>query len=152
MKTDISISKCDHAGNETIRYPAVVMNSDDQEVVVEARFGLEGRQVGSMHIDTNDRFVETYYPDRWYNMHAVFGAETDEFKGWYCNITYPPEIGRDLITYRDLALDLVVSPGGVQTVLDEDDFEALDIPEADRRKALDALAALRKEFSDRLGI
>jgi hypothetical protein len=152
MKKDISVSKCDHAGIETIRYPAVVLESDDKEVVVEARFGLEPRQVGSMRLEPNDRFVETYYADRWYNMHAVFGADADEFKGWYCNISYPPEIGRDLISYRDLALDLVVSPGGVQTVLDEDEFEALDIPAPDRQKALDALTNLRQEFSARLGI
>ena len=152
MKKDISVSKCDYAGNEAIRYPAVVLENDGKEIVVEARFGLEPRQVGSMRLEPNDRFVETYYPDRWYNMHAVFSADADEFKGWYCNISYPPEIGRDLISYRDLALDLVVSPGGVQTVLDEDEFEALDIPATDRRKALDALTNLRQEFSARLGV
>lgn len=152
MKKDISISKCDHAGNETIRYPAVVLESNDDEIVVEARFGLPARQTGPMLLEPNDRFVETYYPGRWYNMHAIFGATTDEFKGWYCNISYPPEVGRDLITYRDLALDLVVSPGGVQTVLDEDEFELLDIPEADRQQALAALTKLRQEFSARLGV
>jgi hypothetical protein len=45
-----------------------------------------------------------------------------------------------------LALDLLVFPDGRQIVLDEDEFNALPLSEAERQSALAALAELQALF------
>ena len=146
MRTEITVAKCNHEGEELIRYPAHVLAREEDRVVVEAHFGLEPQSVGVLLLKPGDRFVETYYPDRWYNIHAVHEGDSDVFKGWYCNVSFPPEIGPDLIRYRDLALDLVVMPDGGQEVLDADEFEDLALSAAEREAALRALEELRAHF------
>ena len=51
-----------------------------------------------------------------------------------------------VVSYRDLALDLLVFPDGKQIVLDEDEFEALQIPQADKDEAIAALRELQLKF------
>ena len=75
----------------------------------------------------NDRFVETFYSDRWYNIFEIYDRDDDHFKGWYCNIGKPAIIEDDFVSYVDLALDLWVSADGTQTVLDEDELEELNL-------------------------
>lgn len=146
MRTEITVVKCDHSGDELIRYPARVLVREQDQIVIEAHFGLEPQSVGGLLLEPGDRFVETYYPDRWYNIHAVHAGDSDALKGWYCNVSFPPEIGPDLIRYRDLALDLVVMPDGGQEVLDADEFEALALNAAAREAALTALDELQARF------
>lgn len=147
MKTEISVAKCNYLGEEVVRYPARVLEESDGRLVVEARFRPESVQAGSLLLQTGDRFVETYFLRRWYNIFAVYGGENKTLKGWYCNISYPPEVGRGLISYRDLALDLVITPDGHQELLDEDEFRALALSAADRASALAALDELRARFT-----
>jgi len=54
----------------------------------------------------------------------------------------------DIITYEDLALDLLVYPDGRQLVLDEDEFAKLQIDEQTRQGALQGLEKLKRLFSD----
>lgn len=150
MKTEIAIVKCDHLGQEVIRYPGQVLERQDDRVVVEARFRPEPVQVGSLLLEPGDRFIETYFPGRWYNIYTIYAGESETLKGWYCNVSYPPEIGPDLIRYRDLALDLVVTPDGHQQVLDEDEFQALALSAADRASALAALGELQLYIQQQL--
>jgi predicted RNA-binding protein associated with RNAse of E/G family len=51
-----------------------------------------------------------------------------------------------VVSYVDLALDLWVSTSGQQTVLDQDEFEALDLDEELRAGALRGLDELRQLF------
>jgi predicted RNA-binding protein associated with RNAse of E/G family len=67
-------------------------------------------------------------------------------KGWYCNIGKPAVIEADSVSYVDLALDLWVAPDGRQTVLDEDELEALQLDEVTRNSAYAALKELQHEF------
>ena len=83
-----------------------------------------------------DRFVETFYTDRWYNIFEIHDRDDDSCKGWYCNIGRPAEIADGTVSYVDLALDLWVTAKGMQTVLDEDEFIALDIDTGDEGKSL----------------
>ncbi len=79
-------------------------------------------------IRTGDRFIETYFTERWYNVFEIHDREDDRLKGWYCNIGRPAVMeSENTISYVDLALDLWVAPDGSQTVLDEDEFDALDL-------------------------
>jgi predicted RNA-binding protein associated with RNAse of E/G family len=54
----------------------------------------------------------------------------------------------DVVSYRDLALDLLVFPDGKQIVLDEDEFEVLQIPQADKENAVAALRELQFKFKE----
>jgi predicted RNA-binding protein associated with RNAse of E/G family len=51
-----------------------------------------------------------------------------------------------IVWYIDLALDLWVSATGEQTVLDEDEFEKLDLSEELRSGALNGLNQLKQLF------
>jgi protein associated with RNAse G/E len=52
----------------------------------------------------------------------------------------------DIVSYVDLALDLWVSVDGKQTVLDEDEFELLELTAELRSKALNGLDELKDFF------
>jgi len=52
------------------------------------------------------------------------------------------------ISYVDLALDLLVYPDGRQLVLDQDEFEALDLDLEDHKQSLKALAELKTLFKN----
>jgi protein associated with RNAse G/E len=90
--------------------------------------------------------VEYYYSDRWYNIFVIHDREDGIIKGWYCNVGKPALIEDGIVSYVDLALDLWVSADGTQTVLDEDEFEALKIDDDLRSSALKGLADLKELF------
>jgi protein associated with RNAse G/E len=92
----------------------------------------------------NDRFVETFYSDRWYNIFEIYDRDDGRFKGWYCNIGKPASIADDFVSYVDLALDLWVSANGRQTVLDEDELEELHLDDELKRKTYESLKELQE--------
>ena len=55
-----------------------------------------------------------------------------------------------IISYIDLALDLWVSPDGRQTVLDEDEFEDLNLDHELKSGALHGLQDLKHFFLNKL--
>lgn len=150
MSNKITVVKYSPYGEEKIRYPAEVLERQgDERIVVEARFSPTEIQVGGLKLEVGDRFVESYSSKDWFNIYEVHGVRDDKLKGWYCNVSYPAEIGRDLVSYRDLALDLVVLPDGRQEVLDEDEFEALELAADVKATAREGLAELQQRFRER---
>lgn len=143
---EISIIKLDYMGLEIIRYSGVIIERGLNHTVLEADFDREDTPVGKITLRRGDRFIETYYADRWYNIFEIHDGSSDHVKGWYCNIGYPAEITETQISYRDLALDLLVYPDGEQLVLDEDEFKDLPISTDVREKALQALKVLQNRF------
>ena len=148
--SEITVIKCDPFGREVFRWKAKVLERGEQEILVEAHFGLENHFMGNIPLEPGDRFVESYYSEHWYNIYEVHSRDNDQLKCWYCNLSYPAEIGKDKVTFRDLALDLLIYPDGKQELLDEDEFEALTIPLGDQAKALSELENLKKDFHERL--
>lgn len=138
----VTVYKLDAHGNEVWRYPATVLERSDQAIRLEAYFNREDTDLGYATFYQGDRFVEQFYCDRWYNVFAVYNADGRLFRGWYCNICRPAEITQAAVRCDDLALDVWVTPDGVATVLDEDEFAALDLPATDRQAALAALEQL----------
>ncbi len=146
MKTDINIIKRNHLGEDVFRYQGELLERGVNQILLQARFGYDDVTVVDMPVSAGDLFLETYYSDRWYNIYEIHAKDDNKLKGWYCNVSYPAEIGEDTVTFRDLALDLLVYPDGRQIVLDEDEFAALDISEQDKVMALAGLAELRRIF------
>ena len=54
----------------------------------------------------------------------------------------------NIISYVDLALDLWVAPDGTQTVLDENEFAALNLETETRYRVRAALEELQARFSN----
>jgi len=142
MPDTITILKLDHHGREVWRYPGRVLARDAHTIRLEGFYNRDDATVGYAVFKRGDRLVETFYSDRWYNVFAVYDRDDGALKGWYCNVTRPATITADAVSSDDLALDVWVSPGGAVTVLDEDEFAALELSKADRATAEDALRQL----------
>ncbi len=147
MTEKVVVIKLNPQGEETWRYEGEVLERGEKYVMLEAFFNREDMPFMDIVLKRNDRYVETYYSDRWYNIFEIYDRDDKKLKGWYCNVTRPAQIVNGRVSYEDLALDLWVSPDGRQTVLDEDEFAALKIDDETRkraREALDEIAALFK--------
>ena len=142
----ITVSKRNEKGKETWRYQGKLLERGENYFLLEAYFDRADTKIAGMQLAKGDRFVETYYTDRWYNIFEIHDRENDQLRGWYCNIGCPAEINGDTLSYVDLALDLLVFPDGRQIVLDEDDFAKLDISSDQRIKARTALSELQEKF------
>ncbi len=146
MSDKIRVEKLNLAGQVTWQYEGRVIRREPNAVVLEAFFNRSDLPFQDVVFKHNDRFVETYYTDRWYNIYEIYDRDDGRQKGWYCNVSKPATLGAETVSFVDLALDLWVSMNGKQTVLDEDEFEALHLGPEDRAHALDALAELQRIF------
>ena len=142
----VKIQKKNPAGQVTYEYEGTVLSRDEQTMVLEALFDRADMPFMDVVFKTGDRFVEYYYANRWYNIFAVHDRDDGKVKGWYCNIGKPAVFEDGVVSYIDLALDLWVSTRGGQTVLDEDEFEALRLDEELRVGALRGLEELKELF------
>jgi protein associated with RNAse G/E len=146
MTAELDVIKLDIRGKETWRYRGRVLRQDAQSILIEAFFNRNDLPFHGITLARGDRFIEQYYRDRWYNIDEVHDPVSGALKAWYCNVARPAVITADSISYIDLALDLLVYPDGRQRVLDEDEFEALDLSIEDHKSALRALAELKTLF------
>lgn len=142
----VKVQKKNPAGQVTYEYEGKLLDRGETSITLEAWFDRADMPFMDVVFKTGDRFVETYYTDRWYNIFVIHDRDDQKIKGWYCNIGMPAQIEDSVISYVDLALDLWVSADGVQTVLDEDEFEQLQLSEELRAQARKGLEKLRQLF------
>ena len=146
MTEAVVVIKRNLAGAETWRYSGQVLARGEQWVRLEAFFNRVDLPFHGMLLGQGDRFVETFYSDRGYNIFEMHAREDDALKGWYCNVSRPAELTEGQVAYVDLALDLLVFPDGRQLVLDEDEFEALGLPADEAAAAWQSLRELQALF------
>lgn len=144
---DITVLKRNLAGEVTWQYEGRMLERRAYCVTLEAFFNRDDLPFMGVVLKRGDRFVESFYSDRWYNVFAIYDRDDGAFKGWYCNVGYPAVIEKETVSYIDLALDLWVAADGAQTVLDEDEFLGLSIDVVTRAQALEALAQLKRKFA-----
>jgi predicted RNA-binding protein associated with RNAse of E/G family len=147
--SQITVIKRDLQGQETWRYNGRILGKGDHFVLLEAFFNRADMPFHGIVLKKGDRFIETFYSDRWYNIFEIYDRDDNSLKGWYCNIGYPAEIDQKQVSYIDLVLDLFVYPDGRQLVLDEEDFLEIPLSQEVQRQALLALEALQGEFKRR---
>ncbi len=145
---NILVLKCNLDGEETWRYEGQVLVEMPERVLLEARFNRPDLPFHGIVLRENDRFVELYFSDRWYNIFEVHDREDDRIKCWYCNVCKPAVFADGLISYVDLALDLLVYPDGRMLVLDEDEFAALKLDDATNENARKGLEELQRLFDN----
>jgi protein associated with RNAse G/E len=132
------------AGEVIWQYEGRVIRYEPNAVILEALFNRPDTPFMNVVLKENDRFVETFYTDRWYNIFEIHDRDDGRIKGWYCNIGQPAVLEGGIVSYVDLALDLWISADGKQTILDEDEFEELELDDDTRRNALAGLEDLRQ--------
>jgi hypothetical protein len=148
MRHSVKVQKKNPEGEVTYEYEGVLQNRDQNSITLEALFDREDMSFMDVVLKKGDRFVEHYYTDRWYNIFAVYDRDDGKLKGWYCNIGKPVVIENGTVSYIDLALDLWVSTSGEQTVLDQDEFEKLNLKEELKMGALNGLDELKLFFKN----
>jgi len=146
MNEPIIVLKKNLADEVTWKYSGHVLRRESNAVILEAFFNRPDMPFMDVVFKENDRFVETFYSDHWYNIFEIHDRDNDEIKGWYCNVGRPAVIADGTVSYVDLALDLWIAADGKQTVLDEDEFDALALNVKDREAARMALAELQDLF------
>jgi uncharacterized protein len=139
----IRVKKLNFERQETWSYTGQVIERGPDYIHLEAFFDRQDTDVHGMLLKKGDRFLETFYSDRWYNIFEIYDREDGLIKGWYCNIGYPAEIEDHSLSYVDLELDLLVFSDGRQLVLDEEEFNDLPLSEEERRQAKGALRELQ---------
>jgi uncharacterized protein len=143
---NVLVIKQNPAGEDTFRYHGQLIWGKNEAWILEAYFGRDDMDVFGMPFRKGDRFLEYYATDRWFNIFEIHAVEDDQLRGWYCNIATPAELTGETITYQDLALDLLVFADGRQIVLDEDEFQNLELDQEGHTQALRALAELQALF------
>lgn len=78
--------------------------------------------VGPLALPAGAETVAHFWPDRPYTAYHWLGA-TGRTLGIYLNAASDVEISPGQVRWRDLALDLLVTPDGHVAVLDEDDVQ-----------------------------
>lgn len=64
-----------------------------------------------------------FWRDRWFNVFRLSRPRCG-IALWYCNVTTPPRLEGNRLSYIDLDLDVSVRPDGCIELLDSDEFEA----------------------------
>lgn len=143
----MKIVKNDHTGRQVWEYEGKCVLNTPQALLFEARFNRSDLNFQGVLLREGDLFLELYPLGKWFNIYEIHDRDSNQIKAWYCNVTRPAVVNGDVIAYDDLALDLFAYPDGSFRVLDEDEFEELDIPVADRDAALKGLRELEDIFS-----
>jgi hypothetical protein len=139
---DLIVYKLDVGGRVVWQYPARVLERGPKSIRLEAFFNRADLDLGYTTFKRGDRFIEHFYSDRWFNIFAVYDRDSSIFKGWYCNVCKPAAIEEVAVSCVDLALDVWVTPDGQTAVLDEDEFVALSLTDAELENGRSALQEL----------
>jgi protein associated with RNAse G/E len=142
----VNIHKQDYSGQVVWKYTGSLLESYQNRIVIEAYFDREDTPLEKIILRKGDKFIETYFTDQWFNYYEIQDKLNGSIKAWYCNISYPAVFTNETLTFRDLALDLLVYPDGTRKALDLDEFNVLPIPDEIRSKALQSLAYLQDNF------
>ena len=147
MNEIITIVKNDYRGIEVWRYQGKIVKISPAGLIAEAFFNRPDLKLNDdVLLKKKDRFLELYLFEKWFNIYEIYDRDNGLLKAWYCNITHPMRMDKNMLYYDDLALDLLVYSDGRQVVLDEEEFKALSLSEDEKFKARGALDELIKLF------
>jgi predicted RNA-binding protein associated with RNAse of E/G family len=144
---EVIVVKNDHKGVEVWRYPGKIIAQSPKGFIVEAYFNRRDLEFNGIILKKDDRFLELYLFDKWFNLFEIYDKESRFLKARYCNITRPIRVSNNYVYYDDLALDLLVFPDRSQLLLDEDEFIDLGLENLEQEKARAAMLELKTIFS-----
>lgn len=91
--------------------------------------------VHGIHLPTGTVTFGHFWTDRPYNVYHWLDPRTGAPLGTYVNVADQTTIEEDVLGWRDLVVDVLVSPAGVLTVLDEEELPGDLTPELRARIA-----------------
>jgi predicted RNA-binding protein associated with RNAse of E/G family len=147
--TTITVLKLNHLGQEITRYTGELLEQTPTSICLQATYQRKRADLGVIVFEPGDRIIEWFYTDRWYNIFEVQEGESGRLRGWYCNVTRPAVIEGDTVKADDLEVDVFVAPDGTVTLLDENEFEALNLPDRDRMVVFAAIQAIRQRVTSK---
>ena len=120
-KRAITVRTYKYDGTEHRHWRAQISKQQDSPLILDAKFEEEIRHplLGTVARDTLS--VEYYWLDRWYNIFR-FVEPTGELRNFYCNVNVPPVLQKNVLSYIDLDMDVLVAPDFSYSILDEDEF------------------------------
>lgn len=133
-------------GSLKIEYTGSLRERNRDYISIDTGWSRDPLDLGYVVFERDDRWVETFYFDRWYNVFRI-SDRSGKLKGIYINVTKPPLIEDGVIEWVDLAIDIWIRPDGSYLVLDEDEFEKLDIDGHTRQMGLSALEEVKEIMS-----
>ncbi|MFQ5859347.1 MAG: DUF402 domain-containing protein [Anaerolineae bacterium] len=102
----------------------------------------EGGEVAGIRLPGGTITYAYYWTDRPYNVYHWLLPDGST-AGYYFNLADQTEIGEDYVEWRDLIVDILITPDGRCQVLDEDELPA-DLGPATRATLKRAKAEIRK--------
>ena len=141
----ITVRTYKYDGSAHRHWRARVSQQAGSLIVLDAKFEEEIRHplLGTVARETTS--IEYYWLDRWYNVFR-FVEPTGELRNFYCNVNVPPVLQKNVLSYIDLDVDVLVAPDFSFEVLDEDEFAAnaarFNYPAEVLQKSRDALEEL----------
>jgi len=119
----IAIKVLKYDGSDYRQWSGTVSRREGSLLQLDAAFSIEVSHHSLGLISRGTRLVEYYWLDRWYNV-LRFLNDDGSTRFFYCNVTTPPKLENELLTYVDLDIDILALPDLSYEVLDLDEFEA----------------------------
>lgn len=138
----LTIRKLDPDGHLKIEYRGRVRDRSDEVISIDTGWSREPLDLGYVLFEPDDIWIETFYFHKDYNIFRISDKD-GKLKGHYCNVSEPPAIEGDVLTWHDLAIDIWVRPDGSYLVLDLDEFDEKVIDPNLRDRVLVALNELK---------
>lgn len=151
---EISVRVLKYDGSDYRHWSGAITRQDGPFIELSAAFSMDAYHPLLGDIPRGTRLIEYYWLDRWYNV-LKFLNDDESTRHFYCNVTTPPKLDNQVLTYVDLDIDVLALPDLSFHVLDEDEFETnakrYGYSEEDKlraRSAVDELIAMieRRQF------
>jgi uncharacterized protein len=123
LTEQITVKTFKYDGSAYRQWWGTVSQRDGSLLQLDAAFSIEVSHHSLGLIARGTRLVEYYWLDRWYNI-LRFLNDDGSTRFFYCNITTPPKLDGELLTYIDLDIDVLALPDLSYEVLDLDEFDA----------------------------
>lgn len=119
----ITVRTYKYNGTEHRHWRAQLIGRENSLLVLSAKFEEEIQHPLLGIIARGTLSTEFYWLDRWYNIFR-FHQPSGEFLNFYCNVNVPPVLHKNVLSYIDLDMDILVSSDLSYSILDEDEFAA----------------------------
>ena len=122
LSEQVTIMAYKYGGRLHYEWPTVLIERTSSYTLV---YGTPGRPL--THYTKGRIFISQTPSIEFFPSHRWFTVSVDIHSGgrfeYYCNACLPPVAANHTISFIDLDLDVVRSPEGVWSVVDQDDFE-----------------------------
>ena len=77
----MKILKKNLAEEVTWQYEGTELSRDENSITIEALFNRDDLPFQDIVLKRNDRFVETFYTDKWFNIFEIYDRDDGKLKG-----------------------------------------------------------------------